>query len=177
MPVITETSRQTGVSVVDDQVVGMLVHAAMKEIPDTVRFYMENQVAPIEPSADVWAQLNGWEYDPSPGSLPGADIRPIAIVVMIHSDGVVNGQETNDNMHTGAVATITAALLGRGFVATNQTDPPDNEPEGEHTLEITGCRRQSLDDTSFRPAGVTQLTFTGNVVRTMGDGMLAIPTS
>lgn len=180
MPTRTNTTRQSGIGVVDPRIALTLVRYACQQVPDAVPFYMDSDLAPSEPAQELYAQLGAVDLDMGPGgeegATPGADIRGLTFFIDVHTAGYESGQRTSDHRLTGAMGLIMHALEARSFVSTPITTPPESEPAGEHTLEISRCRTERMLDMELRPVGVVRMTFAGKVTRTSGDGMLGIPT-
>ena len=154
----TSATAVAGSTIVDPQIFLALVRHACRQIPNTVRFYLDNTPIKRPIGSDVWAR------------------RACSFVMRVFSDGVNDGQRTNDNRLGGVAAQIIAALTGRSFTYTPKTTPPESEPEGVHVLMVGDVGLQTEVDEAFTPAGSLMLTAQCTIVRDTGRGMLTIPT-
>ena len=173
----TSATAVAGSTIVDPQIFLALVRHACRQIPNTVRFYLDNTPIKRPIGSDVWARLVAMDLPAAgDGHVGGSDQRACSFVMRVFSDGVNDGQRTNDNRLGGVAAQIIAALTGRSFTYTPKTTPPESEPEGVHVLMVGDVGLQTEVDEAFTPAGSLMLTAQCTIVRDTGRGMLTIPT-
>ena len=171
---VTSRTAVAGGTVIDPQVFMALVRRMGKEVSDSLGLLME-RVPDRRPRGDIRARIMGMHMPGGAGFTGGSDQREAMFTVRVSSDGVKDGERTNDNRIGAAAAAVMEALEGRSASYTPKTTPPESEPEGVHVLSVTRVSLDTEINEEFVPSGAVILTASCTIVRDTGRGMLPIP--